>query len=762
LTYGEAISHIQKIIIERMKKFPYVFLNDRYILMDEEFLGGLNALVVIYKGEKDYVETRLKIDSAKIFELDRPVVFISQHRSADDYFHDVLDWFEHIDIAEKALEFLSEMIGQEIPQTMSPLGVLILKRAIIDRLNDYCKKIEIEKSFLTEPFWKDFLISVVVDEDIFSVRDREGKIAKIFRVIFNPTKYLETKGLLNLEEIGAFIEDVFSVDETAKRCLADENFRKITCIIVFGIYCMENLPRDKKETLTLLLFARFGIGEEQRDKMRGFYEIIKAELSSLCQLNLEKDVLESVNSFAKDKDNAIIWFDGISLKEASKVLSTYLPAEIDWVSQKVEQLIKTLPTDTRMIESIVENLQGWFVSSTDDARKKIDRLRLEVHLLKALNSFPKTPAESYADWFVVDKNPYESVILSGDYYLSMEDPGLLESEAWQAVSKRYKETRNQFLEKYESMFSKDYPDWIEGSKHGPKMVNDVVNYVKAHIIDNYETIFLIIVDGMRLDFWHILRQNLNDADFEIVHEERMSSIIPSATPFARRAIFRGKFPEDFEDDKVDDKVALQRALNLKSPITLKEVKVTDLLELTTGKVRVFIYYTAEFLHKYPQGIAYALQSFEKAVPDFVGYLKQTVKKARKPVVIIVSDHGATEISEKELIPIRIPEYLKKRLYKISEFRFWILGGKGIRDYERETFRNQVRKDFGSNVFIFSPEELKLKSDRIRCRNKTVLWPFLVVLPRKFGSLSREIARLYAHGGLTPYETIVPFAVLVPK
>jgi hypothetical protein len=69
------------------------------------------------------------------------------------------------------------------------------------------------------------------------------------------------------------------------------------------------------------------------------------------------------------------------------------------------------------------------------------------------------------------------------------------------------------------------------------------NYVKPHIDRGHRAI-LVVIDNMRLDQWLVLEPLLRD--YFRINRDYYFSILPTATPYARNAIFSGLFPADIE------------------------------------------------------------------------------------------------------------------------------------------------------------------------------------------------------------------------
>lgn len=74
----------------------------------------------------------------------------------------------------------------------------------------------------------------------------------------------------------------------------------------------------------------------------------------------------------------------------------------------------------------------------------------------------------------------------------------------------------------------------------PLMSNDIFKKKIFPLLDNGEKVFLIVIDNFRFDQWRVLSQEIGDM-FDI-DEQTYISILPTATQYARNAIFSGLMP----------------------------------------------------------------------------------------------------------------------------------------------------------------------------------------------------------------------------
>ncbi|MCK5742858.1 MAG: response regulator, partial [Chlorobi bacterium] len=99
---------------------------------------------------------------------------------------------------------------------------------------------------------------------------------------------------------------------------------------------------------------------------------------------------------------------------------------------------------------------------------------------------------------------------------------------------------------FSKFFEKHYHDWIhnEADPHAPIFSNKIVEkFVLPKMKNNKPTVFFVI-DGMRVDQWLVMEEVLRP--YYNFKKDYYSSILPTATPFARNAIFAGLFPDDIQ------------------------------------------------------------------------------------------------------------------------------------------------------------------------------------------------------------------------
>ena len=87
---------------------------------------------------------------------------------------------------------------------------------------------------------------------------------------------------------------------------------------------------------------------------------------------------------------------------------------------------------------------------------------------------------------------------------------------------------------------KNYMRWIDGDEDRPVMSPDIFKSAVFPALNRGEKVFLLVIDNFRFDQWRTLQTEIAD-QFQI-EEDLYMSILPTATQYARNAIFSGLMP----------------------------------------------------------------------------------------------------------------------------------------------------------------------------------------------------------------------------
>ncbi len=152
-------------------------------------------------------------------------------------------------------------------------------------------------------------------------------------------------------------------------------------------------------------------------------------------------------------------------------------------------------------------------------------------------------ARSIEDWMEVYRR-----LVAWELQLSETDSAMKEMLAMQKQEANHSFAR--FIER-------NYIDWINDAeaKGRPEIMSpDIFKRCIFPLLDQGEKVFLLVIDNFRYDQWRVLMNEI--AEMFHIEERLYCSILPTATQYARNAIFSGLMPniiaEMFPDLWVDE------------------------------------------------------------------------------------------------------------------------------------------------------------------------------------------------------------------
>ncbi|MCP9200658.1 PglZ domain-containing protein [Gramella sp. GC03-9] len=139
---------------------------------------------------------------------------------------------------------------------------------------------------------------------------------------------------------------------------------------------------------------------------------------------------------------------------------------------------------------------------------------------------------SWEEWIEL----YQKLIYWEIQLEDIEDSGMFEILESQKL-----EANNQFF-KY---ISKNYQGWFEKSADAPVMSHTLFKKMVIPELKKDQPTLLVVVDNLRYDQWKTLEPIINTY-YKKERESAYYSILPTATQYARNAIFSGLMPSEME------------------------------------------------------------------------------------------------------------------------------------------------------------------------------------------------------------------------
>lgn len=209
-------------------------------------------------------------------------------------------------------------------------------------------------------------------------------------------------------------------------------------------------------------------------------------------------------------------------------------------------LITKNETENLMNEAIGSQISDYLIKPVNpnqvwlSLKKIIDNRRLVAektttayqqqfrNLFMALNSNP-----DHNEWMEI----YKKLVY---WELEMEKS---DSPEMQEILQSQKSEANTEFFKF---VSKNYASWVNPkSSDGPIMSHSLIKSKVLPHVEKGIPLFFVLIDNLRVDQWKAI-QPIFAESFRILEEDSFYSILPTATQYARNAIFSGMLPVDIE------------------------------------------------------------------------------------------------------------------------------------------------------------------------------------------------------------------------
>jgi CheY-like chemotaxis protein len=322
---------------------------------------------------------------------------------------------------------------------------------------------------------------------------------------------------------------------------------------------------------------------------------------------------------------------------------------------------------------------------------------------------------------------------------------------------------------------KDYRFWLrEEAPKRPLLSPDVVREFVAPQIDLERPLFFIVIDCMRYDQW-LAFQGLLAPHFAI-DTKFYYSILPTATPYSRNAIFAGLYPSEIERlypnlwetadedetslNKFEDKLLELQLRRLGYPIIPKYTKVLQshdarrvLDQLHTymhSPVNAFVFnFVDTLVHSRSdtpvlREIAPDVSAFRSLTrtwfehSDLYAMLKELSERNVK--VVITTDHGSVRT-------LRDAQVQADRSTSTSL---------------RYKYGRSLGVDNGEAILVKNPAEYKLPNNRFCPNYIFAKEDFYFVYPNNYHKFQNKYKDTFQHGGVSMEEMILPVLTLTPK
>lgn len=341
------------------------------------------------------------------------------------------------------------------------------------------------------------------------------------------------------------------------------------------------------------------------------------------------------------------------------------------------------------------------------------------------------------------------------------------------IKKTHSDTRKSFNAQFCKYIGNNYSNWVSDEGDRPPLSVDVMKKFVFPLLKGGKNVVFILLDCMRLDQWYAMEKLIQN--YYHVENHHYFSILPTATPYSRNAIFSGLFPSDmsrFYPDywqkwsegsqnryerefliellkregirlarqpqfiKIVNSEESSRLPHIvknwyKIPFAVIVVNFIDILLHTRSESDLLkeIIYDYDALRALT--ITWFLNSFVfEAVRIMAGY---------DLTIVITSDHGSIMVENGT--PIE--------------------AGKDVSVNLRYKHGTSIRCNKKDALFITEPLKFKLPQENVHKKYAIAKEDYFFVYPTHIHQYEKRYKGTFQHGGISLEEMILPVAILSP-
>jgi len=435
----------------------------------------------------------------------------------------------------------------------------------------------------------------------------------------------------------------------------------------------------------------------------------------------------------------------ITKSEEENIMNMAIGRKIaDYLTKPVNpsQILLTLKKNIHKKEIVSEH-------ATSSYRSEFGRIGMQIN-----------DSLTYDDWVEVYKK-----LVYWELELAETDSGMDEMLRMQKAEANHTFTK---------FIKRNYEDWFRNPDKRPLMSPDLFKTKVFPLLDAGEKVFFVLVDNFRFDQWKIIREMLSE--FYTFSEEGLySAILPTATQYARNAIFSGLMPlqiqQMFPDLWVEEEEDEGKNMNEKDLIQTQLDRYRKNYTFSYNKVNESSY-CEKVIERLPQMENYPLNVCVLNFIDMMSHARTESKMMRELANDEQAYRSLTLSWFRHSGTLELLKAIARRGYKVIlttdhgtiqvKNPVKVIGDKNT----TVNLRYKVGKNLSYNkkeVFeITDPKRVGLPSPNVSSAYIFAGHEDFFAYPNNYNHYVSYYRNTFQHGGISLEEMLIPLIVMQPR
>lgn len=319
----------------------------------------------------------------------------------------------------------------------------------------------------------------------------------------------------------------------------------------------------------------------------------------------------------------------------------------------------------------------------------------------------------------------------------------------------------------------NYERWFTGTGDDKPLLSPGLFRNKLFPLLDYGKVLVVIIDNLRYDQWKIIEKEMNGL-YRTDEETIFSSILPTATQYARNAMFAGMMPGEIqrqypglwvdENDDVGKNIHEEelcrmqmKRMGLSASFNYEKISnqwagkklVENYRDLLNYDLNIVVYNFVDMLShartemEMIRELAFDEASYRSLVKSWFqhSYLFDLLKQMNQQEIklVITTDHGA----------IRVNNPLKVIGDRKTSVNLRYKQGKNLNYNQKEVFD------------VVQPERIHLPRTNMTTSYIFAMNNDYLVYPNNYNHFVNLYRNTFQHGGISMEEMLIPYSVLSP-